>query len=126
MNQDENDELWKLLGKARVPKERPYFAGKVMRAIRSESRDRAPAGFWVWLRRHWLAPATLGLVAAAAVVFFVTPGKPLPQQALADANPLAELAAAAVQIDEFDAAIDGLLVTEDNSVWLLADPSSLY
>ena len=37
MNHDEQDQLWKLLGKAREPKASPFFANKVMHAIRREA-----------------------------------------------------------------------------------------
>jgi hypothetical protein len=53
MNHDEQDKLWELLGKAREPKAAPFFASKVLRAIREE-----PVGLLAWLRRKWIIPAT--------------------------------------------------------------------
>jgi hypothetical protein len=118
MNHDEQDALWDLLGKARAPKERPFFASKVMRAIRAESES-APAGFWAWLRAKWAVPVTVA--ACVAVVTLVA----LQQPAVKPANPVADALNSEPSIEEvIEDSIDQLLAAEDHSVWLSADPSS--
>lgn len=142
MKQDEHDELWHLLGKARTPKERPFFAAKVLRAVENEQRQPS-GGLLVSIRRRWLM--TFGAFATAViVVFFVmSPTLPLPKpegslpgkstatvevaQAATTADPLAPLVDAAVDSpDELAASLANLLATQDHSLWLQADPSSLY
>ncbi len=122
MNQNEQDELWKLLGKAREPKVPPFFAGKVLRAIREEPE---PAGFFVWLRRKWLVPATAA--ACAVVATFVAMRTPTAQNNQhAAPDPLTELAAFVEKSEDSAESLDSLLASEDHSIWLQADPSSLY
>ena len=122
MNHDEQDELWKLLGKAREPKVSPFFAGKVLRAIREEPE---PRGFFVWLRRKWLIP-TAAAACALIVTFFATrqPITPSNQQVAAD--PLTELAAYVEKSEDSAESLDTLLASGEHSIWLQADPSSLY
>ena len=120
MNQDEQDELWKLLGKAREPKASPFFASKVLRAIREE---REPAGFFVWLRRKWLIPA----VACALVATFFALREPVaPKIQPASTDLLDELAAYVEKSGDSAESLDTLLASEDPSIWLQTDPSSLY
>ena len=122
MNHDEQDELWKLLGKAREPKASPFFASKVLRAIREEQE---PAGFFVWLRRKWLVPTDAA--ACALVAAFIAMQPPVVRNAQqTPADPLAELAAFVAKSDDSLQSFDTLLAAEDHSVWLNADPSSLY
>jgi len=133
MNHEEQDDLWELLGKARAPKERPFFAAKVLRAIREEpARD--PVGLAAWLRtlaRRW----TVALSACAAVVMagVLTFGPhhqgntKLPPIAGTDvpADPLAALVTAAGDSEDLVSSLDGLMATQDNAIWL-ADSSSPY
>ena len=122
MNHDEQDELWKLLGKARAPKVPPFFAGKVLRAIRDESE---PAGFLVWLRRKWFIPAAATACAVVATcVALRTPAVQNNQHAAPD--PLTELAAFVEKSEDSAESLDSLLASEDHSIWLQADPSTLY
>ncbi len=119
MNHEEHDDLWNLLGKARQPKPSPFFTAKVMRSI----RDAEPhPGFIAWLRSKWLLPVAAG--ACAAVVAFLAMRPAGTSMAMAD--PLEEIAAAAATVPEITPSLDTLLASEDNSIWLAGDPSSLY
>lgn len=120
MNHDEHDELWTLLGKARRPKASPFFAGKVMRAVR-EAAEPQP-GILAWLRRKWVLPVAAGACAAVLAFFAMRPaGTPAP-----GADPLEEIAIAAAATPEIIPSLDALLASEDNSIWLAGDASSLY
>ena len=119
MNHEEHDELWNLLGKARQLKPSPFFTAKVMRSIRDA--DPQP-GFISWLRRKWLLPVAAGTCAAVVAFLAMRPtGTPMPT-----ADPLEEIAAAAATTPEITPSLDTLLASEDNSIWLAGDPSSLY
>ena len=121
MKNEEHDELWELLGKAREPKAAPFFAGKVLRAIHAEA---APVGFWAWLRGKWLVPVAAGACAALALFFTIHQAG---QTTVSPVNdPLAEMAAAVVDNDESVSALDALIAAEDHSIWLESDPSSLF
>ena len=121
MNHDEQDELWELLGKAREPKAAPFFASKVLRAIREEPE---PVGLLAWLRRKWIIPATA--VACALVVAFVAMRPVTTNNQQAAADPLSELAAYVEKSEDSAESLAALLASEDHSIWLQADPSSLY
>ena len=116
MNQDEHDDLWDLLGKARPARPSPFFARNVLRAIRESAPEREP-GFLEWLRRGWNALAVAG---AAAVVLFMAfragpPPADLPM--LATHDPVIEQV-----LDSPDFAVianlDTLLTVDDNEIWL--------
>lgn len=117
MNHEEHDELWHLLGKARQPKPSPFFAANVMRAVRAEAAPKP--GLLAWLRAKWHVPAAAGACAAVLAFLAMRPAViPAP-----GADPLEEIAAAAT---EAVPSLDSLLASEDNSIWLAGDPSSLY
>jgi hypothetical protein len=138
MKDNEQDELWELLGKARAPKERPFFAAKVMQAVREEvckegeRESWGVMGLWVAIRRRWQALSgvlAVGTVAVVAVMFSLSPEVPKPQPnagTTPTADPLGDLAKVADDSDYLAASLDNLLATKDNSIWLQADPSSLY
>lgn len=94
----ESDALWELLGKARPVEERPFFASKVLQAIRSERSERAEeqSGLMAWLRRRWLMPfATVAFAAVMALVALkpdvaVSPGASDSPASLASTDPGAE------------------------------------
>lgn len=120
MNHEEHDELWNLLGKARQPKASAFFAGKVMRAIRQTS-ERQP-GILAWLRSRWYLPATAG-ACAAVLAFLALRHTDVPAPVV---DPLEEIAIAAAATPEITPSIEALLASEDNSIWLAGDASSLY
>ncbi len=121
MKHEEHDELWDLLGKAREPKIAPFFAANVLRTVRAEAAE--PSGLWAFLRAKWLMPVTVGACAALAL-FFAT-HQAVPTQDVTAKDPLAEMASAADN-DESASALDALIAAEDHSIWLEADPSSLF
>ena len=109
------DPMWDLLGKARQPKERPFFAAKVMRAIREEKPSMS---FFTWLRAKWVAPVAVAACAVvAAVVTLQPPSIPTGPKAVVETTD--------PDVDELiEKSIDQLLVAENQSAWLSADPSS--
>jgi hypothetical protein len=136
MNHDERDELWELLGKARTPKERPFFAAKVLQAVRAEEETKQLGwggrflSLWTVFRRRWVVSLAGCSAVAVAVVLTLSPEapkKPANVAVTAPADPLAGLiTAAADDPDQLAASLDNLLATQDNSLWLQADLSSLY
>jgi len=120
MNHDENDELWNLLGKARQPKASPFFAANVMRAVR-EAAEPKP-GILAWLRSKWVLPVAAGACAAVLAFLAMRPAAaPVPA-----ADPLEEIAVAVAATPDTVPSLDSLLASDDNSIWLAGDPSSLY
>ena len=115
------DPMWELLGKARMPKERPFFANKVLRAVREEAQA-SPVGILAWLRAKWVIPAAATACAVMGTVMMMQPpsapySPQVEQASLKDSAP--------DPIDQaIDESIEQLLVAEDHSVWLSADPSS--
>ena len=73
MNADDNDKLWKLLGKARQPSVSPFFARNVLRTIRQEQEDRPVRSFFFRLNRslHRLS-WQLAIAGTCAVALLVT------------------------------------------------------
>ena len=131
MDHNEHDEVWDLLGKAPERKASPFFANKVMHAIHREPER---ITFRAWLRRWWWTPVAAGACAAVAVFAILKDSAPpqAPASALAKteapapADPLAEMVVVIADTDEFEATLSDLVATEDHSVWLAADPSSLF
>lgn len=121
MNHEEHDDLWNLLGKARQPKASPFFAGKVMRAVR-EAAEPKP-GLLTWLRSKWLLPAAAGGCAAVLAFLALRPDARAPVPA---ADPLEEIATAVTARPDIVPSLDSLLASDDNSIWLAGDSSSLY
>ena len=120
MNHEEQDDIWNLLGKARQPKPSPFFTAKVMRSIRDAAEPQP--GLIAWLRSKWLLPVAAGACAAVVAFLAMRPaGTPMPA-----ADPLEEIAIAAAATPEIIPSLDALLASEDNSIWLAGDPSSLY
>ena len=124
MKNEEHDELWELLGKAREPKIAPFFASKVLRAVREESA--APIGLWSWLRAKWIVPVTAGGCAALALFFMTHQVAPTSSMVATMKDPLVEMAAAVLDNDESAPSLGALIAAKDHSIWLEADPSSLY
>ncbi len=123
MNDEEHDELWKLLGKARQPKASAFFAANVMRAVRAEaSQAGTKPGFLAWLRAKWYVPAAAGACAAVLAFLALRP----PNSAAPAADPLEGIALAAASTPETELSLDTLLAMDNNSIWLAGDPSSLY
>ncbi len=124
MKEDEHDDLWDFLGKAREPKVSAFFAANVMRKVREEmERPKGFAALAQWLRRKWFIPVTATACAIAALAF-------LPEKAvIPSVGPsLDDMALAVAEASELNliADLDTLVAAEDNALWLEADPSSLF
>ncbi len=125
MNHDEQDKLWELLGKAPEPKASPFFSSKVMRAIREPEVERF--SIWAWLRQKWIIPVAAGACAVvAAVSVFKNDTTKTQTPRLTKSDMLTEMVTVMAANDDFETSLSDLLATEDNSVWLAADPSSLF
>ncbi len=115
MNTEEQDDLWRLLGKARTPSVSPFFSRNVVRAAREASpvKTGERSGVIAWLRSHWAIPA----VGACAVVVsgFVLIPRPTPQ-----AEQITLLAKQFSTSPDYQVVnhLDELLDSEKNSVWL--------
>lgn len=124
MKNEEHDELWALLARARQPKPRPFFASKVIRAVEAGASEKPGLLSWVYLR--WVVPA-----AAVAIAVFIAvwaadrPAMRETNPVAVTADPLQEMAEAAASTPEFSS-LDSLLAAEDHSIWLAADPSPLF
>ncbi|MEK0450116.1 MAG: hypothetical protein RL088_2384 [Verrucomicrobiota bacterium] len=124
MKDEEHDELWDLLGKARKPEVSSFFAANVMRKVREEAAK--PGGFEafaLWLRRKWFIPAAAA--ACALAVFAMLPER-LPVQPSEDSLDEMALAVAETSDIHLIVELDTLVAADNNAVWLEADPSSLF
>lgn len=117
MNQpDEQDDLWRLLGKALPPKVSPFFARNVLREIRALKQERP--GILAALLRRWkltLATAVAGCIALAAAFHFLDSDLRERQ--------VDSLAAIVEQVSDSPDYfvindLDDLLASEESSVWL--------
>ena len=124
MKNDEHDDLWEFLGKAREPKPSSFFTANVMRKVREEvERPRGIAALTLWLRRKWFIPATAAACAIGLVALLQNPtGDP---QGLPTMDDMALALAESSEL-HFIADLDTLVAADDNAIWLEADPSSLF
>ena len=127
MNHEEQDELWNLLGKARQPKASAFFAANVMRAVRAgcaeaEAEAEPKPALLAWLRAKWMLPVAAGACAAVLAFLALRPAA----TTAPGTDPLEGIALAAAATPEIVPSLDTLLASEDNSIWLAGDPSSLY
>src|SRR5688572_29783002 len=104
-----------------------------MHAIRREGTEEAePVTFWMWLRQRWIIAAAAGACAVVATLSLLqNPASPPPNASIVSSakqpnDPLAEMVTVLSESEEYDTALSVLLANEDNSVWLAADPSSIY
>lgn len=124
MKNDEQDELWEFLSKAREPKPSSFFTANVMRKVREEvERPRGMAAFTLWLRRKWFIPATAAVCAIAALALL-----PGPTSETHSAPSVDDMALAVAESSELNliADLDTLVSADNNAIWLEADPSSLF
>lgn len=117
MNDNERDELWELLGRARPAKISPFFARNVLRAIRGQ--EAAPSGAVAWLRSRWmLAGATACVLILGGIAAWMPDDEPQ-----AESVPMVSLDTLAERVtDSPDYAVignlDELLASQESSVWL--------
>jgi hypothetical protein len=113
MNNEEQDDLWELLGRAKAPVASPFFSRNVLRAIREEEQEKP--GFFFWLRSHWQVAAisTCAVAIAASFAFVQQAHQPDPELVLAQEVSVSPDYQVISNLDE-------LLDTERNSIWLEA------
>ena len=111
MNTEEHDDLWHLLGKAKVPEVSPFFSRNVLRAVRETAPEKD--GAFGWLRRRWLVAAA-GACAVLAAGFALLPHGEQPDQTTM------LLAQEVSQSSDYQVIshLDELLASEASSVWL--------
>jgi hypothetical protein len=109
MNDPERDQLWCLLGKAKVEEPSPFFAAKVLASVRKVKENRKM--FWTNWLRFGLPGALAGAVAVFLTVFSVrvehkveTKPVTITQTEPSDLELIADL--------------DTALSSEESSVWL--------
>lgn len=114
MNDDEHDDLWNLLGKAKQVAPSHFLARNVLRSIRSAQQQKPT---WIqWLVRKWKLAAlcTAGLTLAALNLTLLTPRSK-------DSAEAVQLAATSPDY-EVIVNLDELLASQESSLW--TDPSS--
>jgi hypothetical protein len=109
MNDQERDQLWSLLGRAKSVEPSPFFAAKVVACVRKVKDDRRK--FWANWLRFGLPGAVAGALAVFLTVFSVrvehkTESKPV----IITQNEPSDL--------ELIADLDSALSSEESSVWL--------
>jgi hypothetical protein len=111
MNTEEQDDLWRLLGKAGTPSISPFFSRNVVRAVRETAKEKF--GVVRWLRSHW-AVAAVGACAVMVSGFVLIP-RPAPQS-----EQIVLLAQQFSTSPDYQVVnhLDELLDSEKNSVWL--------
>jgi len=109
MNDPERDQLWCLLGKAKVEEPSPFFAAKVLASVRKVKENRKM--FWANWLRFGLPGALAGAMAVFLTVFSVrvehkveTKPVTITQTEPSDLELIADL--------------DTALSSEESSVWL--------
>jgi hypothetical protein len=117
MNSEDNehDDLWRLLGKAKEPRVSPFFDRNVLRAIREEASPRR-AEAWAWWRLfgwRWLSMGALG----AAVLLLSQIQQPAHR---AGPVPYREMAQQVWSSPDLSVIgnLDELLAFEEDSLWL--------
>ena len=78
MNEDDNDKLWELLGKARQPSVSPFFSRNILRAVRSDSQteEAFPTTFLFRLSRslrRWTWQLAIAGTCAIAALITIAP-----------------------------------------------------
>ena len=108
MNDPERDELWDLLGKAKVANPSPFFAAKTVAAVRKLQADRRE------LCANWARFGLPGALAGALAVFFTVFS--------IRTEPKIESKPVVTQTEPSDleliADLDSALASEESSVWL--------
>lgn len=120
---EQHDDLWRLLGKAKPVKGSPFFSRNVLRAIRAEAPARE-VGFVEWLRTGWNGLVAVGAAAALVIVGLTTqssnPGGAGGSQMAAVESKESKAIDEVVNSEEFAviANLDTLIAMDDNDVWL--------
>jgi hypothetical protein len=110
MNDPERDQLWHLLGKAKLEEPSPFFAARVVASVRKLKADRRM--FWANWLRFGLPGAVAGALAVSLTLFSVRvehKNVTKPAVMVTESEP-SEL--------ELIADLDSALSSEESSVWL--------
>jgi hypothetical protein len=110
MNDPERDQLWHLLGKAKLEQPSPFFAAKVVASVRKLKADRRM--FWANWVRFGLPGAVAGALAVCLTVFSVRVEHKM------QTKPAAILTQSEPSDLELIADLDPALSSEETSVWL--------
>ena len=113
MNTDEQDDLWKLLGKAKKPDVSPFFARNVLREIRAQKP--APFRFLLTLKRLTAA------LAASALLLVGVGMVALPHLRSGPSTASNHTALRAPDLETLNH-LDELLAYEESSTWLDNSP----
>jgi len=117
MKTDEQDDLWRLLGRAKAPTVSPFFARNVLRAIREEKQEKPGLLAWLaWLNWRWVtlcASASVLLVVSGITFRHTTQ----PQQQADSVMLLAQQVSTSPDYQVINH-LDELLASEETSVWL--------
>lgn len=108
---EEDDALWRLLGRAKETQPSAFFARNVTREVRALSQEKPTPFRWLLERWPWAASATCAVVLLANFAFQQTP--PDSDQLAVIAQEVAESRDYLVITD-----LDELLASEESSVWL--------
>ena len=112
---DEQDDLWKLLGKARPSVASPFFARNVIREVR-EMRQENP-GIFATLRRHWQLSAAAAALCVAAVTAPQFIGNDAQDRQVDSLMAITEQVSDSPDFYVIND-LDDLLASEESSVWL--------
>ncbi len=110
MNDPERDQLWHLLGKAKLEEPSPFFAAKVVASVRKLKTDRRM--FWA----NWLRFGLPGAVAGALAVFLTVFSVRVEHKIAT--KPAAIVTQSEPSDLELIADLDSALSSEESSVWL--------
>ena len=110
MNDPERDQLWHLLGKAKLEEPSPFFAAKVVASVRKLKADRRM--FWANWLRFGLPGAVAGALAVSLTVFSVRVEHKM------QTKPAAIFTQTEPSDLELIADLDPALSSEETSVWL--------
>jgi hypothetical protein len=117
MNSEDNehDDLWRLLGKAKEPRLSPFFDRNVLRAIREQAPRENPEP-WAWRRWipvRWLSMGALGAAALVLSQF----QQPAHRPELVSSREMAQQVWASPDLSVIGN-LDELLAVEEDSLWL--------
>jgi len=125
MNADDNDKLWKLLGKTRQPAVSPFFARNVLRAVRQEDQEeqdnRPGRSFFSRLSRsmhRWSWQLAIGGTCAIAALITVAPSGLVRHHHRAPAEPTFARQIVGNPDYEVIKHLDELVADEESSLWL--------
>jgi hypothetical protein len=119
MKNEEHDDLWELLGRARPHKASPMFSRNVLRAVRQLEPDKE-RGFFEWLRVGWnwliVSGAATAVLLLALNLRTAPPAPPQRQVAMVDNSVVEEI----VRSPDLAviANLDMLVAMDDSDLWL--------